>query len=65
MVESPKAEQRGEFAAVWVLVAESGGALAEGGVLRGRSDAVPLKAGVRAWTDGYSSLLPVVRWTGH
>ena len=63
LVESPKVEARGEFAATWVLVAEPGGALA-GGVLRERSDAVPMRAGVRAWTDGYSSLLPVVRWTG-
>lgn len=64
VVESPKVEERGEFRATWVLVAEPGGALAEGGVLRERSEAVPARAGVRAWTDDFSSLLPVVRWTG-
>jgi len=65
VVESPKADARGEFAATWVLVAERGGALAEGSVLRDRSTPIPARAGVRPWTDGYSSLLPVVRWTGH
>ena len=41
------------------------GPLAEGGALRERSEPVPMRAGVRAWTDGYSSLLLVVRWSGH
>lgn len=66
MVDSPGREDRGEFAARWVL-------LGEDDTLFGRREfawaAQPVPEGprVRVWTDDYSSLLPIVRWggTGH
>ncbi len=64
-VESPKVDTRGEFAATWVLVAVPGGLLEEGTPLWESSMAIPARAGVRAWTDDDSSLLPIMRWSGH
>ncbi len=64
MVDSPERDERGEFAARWVLLSD--GNDADGMFARkefaGVAERVPEMAGVRVWTDDYSSLLPIVRW---
>ncbi len=63
LVGSPGRDDRGEYAANWVL-------LSEGDALFGRkefgwaAERIPERAGLRVWTDDYSSLLPIVRWGG-
>ncbi len=63
VVVSPGREDRGEYAANWVLLSDGDG-------LFGRkefawaAERIPERTGVRVWTDDYSSLLPIVRWGG-
>lgn len=63
VVGSPGREDRGEYAANWVVLSDGDG-------LFGRkefawaAERIPERAGVRVWTDDYSSLLPIVRWGG-
>jgi tRNA A58 N-methylase Trm61 len=53
-------ERRGEFAATWVLVSDAG--FFQHPQLVDRVTRVERQKGVVAWTDDYSSLLPLVRW---
>ncbi len=62
LFESSEDQARGEFRASWVLVSETPGYFAQGEMVRGTR--IPAVAGVKAWTDDYSSLLPVVEWAG-
>ncbi len=52
---------RGEYTARWVLLTDRPGWF-EAPEFAGVADRVPV--GERVWTDDYSSLLPVVRWSG-
>ena len=54
-------EPRGEFRASWVLVAGDAGWFEREGVA-GKVNHIEPRAGVGAWTDDRSSLLPLVRW---
>jgi SAM-dependent methyltransferase len=57
--ETPADPARGEYRAVWVLVAPDSAFFERDG-LAGAS--IPPLPGVVAWTDDYSSLLPLVEW---
>jgi len=61
MVDSPERDERGEFAARWVLLSDGDGMFARKEFV-GVAERVPEMARVRVWTDDYSSLLPIVRW---
>ena len=63
VVDSPGREDRGEFTARWVLLAD-GDALFDRREFAWAAQRVPEMAGLRVWTDDYSSLLPIVRWGG-
>ena len=54
-------EQRGEFAAEWVLITNDDNFLMNKHVIL-RLNKTAHKAGARIWTDDYSSLLPVLHW---
>jgi spermidine synthase len=54
---------RGEYRATWVLVSGEAGYF-ERGEMGVRGARIAPVAGVKAWTDDYSSLLPVVNWGG-
>jgi spermidine synthase len=60
-VSSAPNEERGEFAASWMLVTDNAPFLAVDGVA-GHARAAHLKPGLRVWTDDYSSLVPVRFW---
>jgi hypothetical protein len=60
-VSSLANEDRGEFTANWVLVSDNAAFFAQPEVAAAARPAV-LKAGLRLWTDDYSSLLPLLRW---
>ena len=59
-VDTDGNESRGEFRARWVLLAENGAIFHRPEFARAR--AVEQRAGVRVWTDEYSSLLPLMKW---
>ncbi len=61
MVDSPERDERGEFAARWVLLSD-GDEIFGRKAFAGAAERVPEESGVRVWTDDYSSLLPIVRW---
>ena len=61
IVDSPGDADIGTFAAKWVLLADPSSPLMADATAIGTA-APP--AGVRPWTDSYSSLLPVLRWSG-
>lgn len=52
-----------EYSASWVLVSADGSFFAQPAVAEA-SQRISAPAGLRAWTDNYSSLLPVMRWGG-
>ena len=52
---------RGEFAATWVLVSADSSFFARPEIAD-FATSVSTRAGVRPWTDDYSSLLPSLRW---
>jgi hypothetical protein len=54
-------EDRGEFQASWVLVSESADFFRQP-VVAATARVIRLQPGVRAWTDDYSSLLPILQW---
>ena len=62
-IDSSSNDARGEFAASWVLLSERAELFQEPEIA---AVAVPVgtKPKVRLWTDQYSSLLPIVEWTG-
>ena len=60
-VLSSENNERGEFRAYWVLLTRNEAFFSQPGVvLRGTSARV--RTDVPAWTDDYSSLLPIVQW---
>ncbi len=61
VVDTPAQESRGEYRATWVLVSNNAGFFAQPQVAA-FARAIPMKAGLRAWTDDYSSLLPLLEW---
>jgi hypothetical protein len=61
VVDTPPQEARGEFRATWVLVTSNAGFLAQPQVAAFARE-IPARPDVRAWTDDYSSLLPVLQW---
>jgi hypothetical protein len=61
MVDTPPQEWRGEYRATWVLVSSNAAFFSQPQVAAFARE-IPLKAGVRAWTDDYSSLLPLLQW---
>ncbi len=60
-VSSLANEDRGEFSATWVLVSDNAAFFAQPEVAAAARPLVE-KAGLRLWTDDYSSLLPLLRW---
>ncbi len=62
LVDSPGRDDRGEYAARWVLLSE-GDRLFARKEFAWAAERIPDVPGVRVWTDDYSSLLPIVRWT--
>ena len=61
LVDTPPQEARGEYRATWVLVTNNVGFLTEPPVAA-FARAIPPRADVHAWTDEYSSLLPLLEW---
>jgi SAM-dependent methyltransferase len=60
-VGSARNEATGEFSATWVLVTADGAFFARTDV-EDHVAATEVRAGVKPWTDGYSSLVPLIRW---
>ena len=60
-VTSMANEARGEFRATWVLVAEDAAYFEQAG-MAGKVNHVEAVRGVKAWRDGESSLLRLLRW---
>ncbi len=61
LVDTPPQKARGEYRASWVLVTNNGAFLAQPQVMpfvRG----IQQRSDVPAWTDDYSSLLPILQW---
>ena len=54
-------DDRGEFSADWVLVADNPAFFARPEVASA-SKPMFFRPGLRLWTDEYSSLLPILRW---
>jgi hypothetical protein len=63
-VASEANEAKGEYRATWVLVSESK-TFWELPTVSAQIVSIAPIAGLRAWTDDYSSLLPVLHWTQH
>jgi spermidine synthase len=61
VVDTPPQEARGEYRATWVLVTNNSAFLAEPQVAA-FARAIHARADLRAWTDDYSSLLPILQW---
>jgi hypothetical protein len=61
VVDTPPQEARGEYRATWVLVTSDTGFLAQPQVAAFARE-IPARSDVRAWTDDYSSLLPILQW---
>jgi hypothetical protein len=61
VVDTPRQEARGEYRATWVLVTNNTAFLTQPQVAAFARE-VPAKPGLRAWTDDYSSLLPLLQW---
>jgi spermidine synthase len=61
VVDTPAQEWRGEYRATWVLVSNNAAFFAQPQVAAFARE-IPAKAGLRAWTDDYSSLLPLLQW---
>ncbi|HUB18581.1 MAG TPA: fused MFS/spermidine synthase [Acidobacteriaceae bacterium] len=61
VVDTPAQRARGEYRATWVLVTNQGGFFAQPQVAA-FARAIALKPDLRAWTDDYSSLLPLLQW---
>jgi hypothetical protein len=64
VVESSSNEAHGIYRATWVLMTASPNFFAQSGVAQA-AEPVPAIAGLRAWTDDYSSLLPVLQLSGN
>jgi hypothetical protein len=62
-VDSARSEERGEFTASWVLVSTRSDLFAQPEFALG-AQPIPTRSAVPLWTDQYSSLLPILRWSG-
>ncbi len=60
-VASPEDKQSGEFKATWILVTDNQ-AFLDQPAIADHAALIQLHANVPAWTDNYSSLLPLVHW---
>ncbi len=60
-ISSPPEKQSGEFRATWVVVTNNGDIFQNPDVALRATEIKP-KPNVSAWTDNYSSLLPLVHW---
>lgn len=61
LVDTPANDARGEFRATWVLVTDHPDFFRQPAVAAA-ARIIPLPPGPRAWTDDYSSLLPILEW---
>ncbi|HVT99780.1 MAG TPA: hypothetical protein VHE33_19935, partial [Acidobacteriaceae bacterium] len=61
VVDTPAQESRGEYRATWVLVSNNAAFFGQPEVAA-LARKISAKAGLRAWTDDYSSLLPLLQW---
>jgi hypothetical protein len=61
-VHSHGDEQNGLYFADWILVTKNQAFLNQPEVVN-NGFPVPLRTGLRPWTDNYSSLLPLLKWT--
>ncbi|HEY1502280.1 MAG TPA: fused MFS/spermidine synthase [Acidobacteriaceae bacterium] len=61
LVDTPPQESRGEYRATWVLVTNNAEFLADPQIAA-FARRIPARPGLRAWTDDYSSLLPLLQW---
>ncbi len=61
LIASQANEARGEFGANWVLVTENADFFRQP-VVAAAARMIPLRPDLRAWTDDYSSLLPILEW---
>lgn len=62
-IDTSRNDDRGEFTASWVLVTERSD-LFQAPALASVAHPIATRPGVALWTDQYSSLLPVLRWSG-
>jgi spermidine synthase len=60
-VDTPPQEARGEYRATWVLVTNNTAFLAQPQVAAFARE-IQRRPDLRAWTDDYSSLLPILQW---
>ncbi len=60
-VATPANDERGEFTATWMLVSENAEFFAQREIARSGRQPQEI-AGLRPWTDDFSSLLPVLHW---
>ena len=60
-VSSAPNDERGEFAASWMLLTDNPAFFSQPEVI-GRVHLPTEKPGLRLWTDDYSSLLPILHW---
>jgi len=63
IVHSPSIDSRGEFSATWVLLTDNQ-SFWELPEIAKAARPIPPVAGLRLWTDDYSSLLPILSWRG-
>ena len=61
VISTPANEQRGEFAATWMLLSDNSAFFGQPEIARARRHPETLP-GLRTWADDFSSLLPVLRW---
>jgi hypothetical protein len=64
VVESTSDETHGIYRATWVLMTASSNFFAQSDVAQA-AEPVPAIAGLRPWTDDYSSLLPILQLSGN
>jgi len=63
VVHSPAQEERGVFQSTWVLVSANRELWKQPAIAKVAKEIKPV-AGLRVWTDDYSSLLPILKWLG-
>lgn len=61
IVDNPPIPELGEFRSTWVLLTDNAAFFAQPDIARA-ARMIPRKPGMRAWTDDFSSLLPIVQW---
>ncbi|HEX4039733.1 MAG TPA: fused MFS/spermidine synthase [Acidobacteriaceae bacterium] len=61
VVDTPSNDARGEYRATWVLVTSNAAFFSQPQLLLATLPVHP-RSGLRAWTDDYSSLLPILQW---